>query len=74
VLPRHGRPLGLSLDSTDVTATQAMAALRRIPRGTFRLLQRVFVQRERSLRINALHVITEEVVEAARSTLVIGAT
>jgi hypothetical protein len=34
----------------------------------------VFVQRERSLRINALHVITEEVVEAARSTLVIGAT
>ena len=28
---------------------------------------------ERILRINELHVITEDVVEAARSTLVIGA-
>jgi hypothetical protein len=32
------------------------------------------VQMERILRINELHVITEDVVEAARSTLVIGAT
>lgn len=74
VLTRHWRPLGLSLDSTDFTDTQAMAAISRITRGNFRLLHRLFVQIERILRINELHVITEDVVEAARSTLVIGAT
>src|SRR4029450_7180380 len=74
VLTRHWRQLGLSLDSTEFTDTQAMAAISRITRGNFRLLHRLFVQRERILRINELHVITEDVVEAARSTLVIGAT
>ncbi len=43
-------------------------------RGHFRLIQRLFVQIERVLRINELTVITDDVVEAARSTLVIGAT
>ena len=74
VLTRHWRQLGLSLDSADFTDTQAMAAISRITRGNFRLLHRLFVQLERILRINELHVITEDVVEAARSTLVIGAT
>ena len=74
VLTRHWRQLGLSLDSADFTDTQAMAAISRITRGNFRLLHRLFVQTERILRINELHVITEDVVEAARSTLVIGAT
>lgn len=74
VLPRHWRQLGLSLDSADFTDTQAMAAISRITRGNFRLLQRLFVQVERILQINELQVITEDVVEAARSTLVIGAT
>jgi DNA transposition AAA+ family ATPase len=74
VLTRHWRPLGLSLDSADFTDTQAMAAISRITRGNFRLLHRLFVQMERILRLNELHVITEDVVEAARSTLVIGAT
>jgi DNA transposition AAA+ family ATPase len=74
VLTRHWRQLGLSLDSADFTDTQALAAISRITRGNFRLLQRLFVQIERILRINELHVITEDVVEAARSTLVIGAT
>jgi len=42
--------------------------------GNFRVLHRLFVQIERVLLINELNVITEDVVEAARSTLVIGAT
>jgi DNA transposition AAA+ family ATPase len=74
VLTRHWRQLGLSLDSADFTDTQAMAAISRITRGNFRLLHRLFVQIERILLINELNVITEDVVEAARSTLVIGAT
>jgi DNA transposition AAA+ family ATPase len=74
VLTRHWRQLGLSLDRADFTDTQAMAAISRITSGNFRLLHRLFMQIERILRINALSVITEDVVEAARSTLVIGAT
>ena len=74
VLTRHWRKLGLSLDRADFTDTQAMAAISRITSGNFRLLHRLFVQIERILRINELRVITEDVVEAARSTLVIGAT
>jgi hypothetical protein len=41
--------------------------------GTFRLLHRLFVQIERILKIDGLSVVTDDVVEAARSTLVIGA-
>jgi DNA transposition AAA+ family ATPase len=74
VLTRHWRQLGLSLDSADFTDTQAIAAISRITSGNFRLLHRLFVQIERILLINELTVITEDVVEAARSTLVIGAT
>lgn len=74
VLTRHWRKLGLSLDNADFTDTQAIAAISRITSGNFRLLHRLFVQIERILLINELHVITEDVVEAARSTLVIGAT
>ncbi len=53
---------------------QAVAAIVRMTGGNFRLLHRLFVQIERILRLNELTVITEDVVEAARSTLVIGVT
>jgi DNA transposition AAA+ family ATPase len=74
VLTRHWRRLGLALDDADFTDTQAIAAIARITGGNFRLLHRLFVQIGRILKINELSVITEDVVEAARSTLVIGAT
>ncbi len=74
VLSRHWRKLGLTLDLTDFTDAQAVAAVGRITRGNFRLVHRLFVQIERVLRINDLTVITSDVVETARSTLVIGDT
>ncbi len=74
VLTRHWRQLGLALDEADFTDVQAMASIARITGGNFRLLQRLFVQIARILKINELRVITNDVVEAARSTLVIGAT
>jgi DNA transposition AAA+ family ATPase len=73
VLTRHWRKLGLALDEADFTDTQAIASIARITGGNFRLLHRLFVQIERILKINGLSVITDDVVEAARSTLVIGA-
>lgn len=74
VLTNHWRQLGLTLDCADFTDSQAIAAIARITGGNFRLLHRLFVQIERILRINDLNVISDDVVEAARSTLVIGAT
>ncbi len=74
VLTRNWRQLGLALDQADFTDSQAIAAIARITGGNFRLLHRLFVQIERVLQINELTVISEDVVEAARSTLVIGAT
>jgi len=72
VLKRHWRKLGLTLDAADFTDAQAVAAIARTTGGNFRLLQRLFVQIGRVLRLNERTVITEEVVDAARSTLVIG--
>jgi len=74
VLSRHWRKLGLTLDLTDFTDAQAVSAVGRITRGNFRLVHRLFVQIERVLKINDLTVITSDVIEAARSTLVIGDT
>ena len=74
MLTRRWRDLGLSLDDADFTDAQAVAAIVRMTGGNFRLLHRLFVQIERILRLNELTVITEDVVEAARSTLVIGVT
>ncbi len=72
VLTRHWKRLGLTLDLDDFTDNQAIAAVSRVIRGNFRILHRLFTQIERILKINGLNVITTEVIEAARSTLVIG--
>jgi hypothetical protein len=46
----------------------------RITSGNVRLVRRLFSQIQRILEINQLTTVTHEVVEAARETLVIGAT
>ncbi len=72
VLGRHWKHLGLRLDPEDFTDAQAIATIERITRGNFRLLERLFPQISRVLKINRLHSITDDVVEAAASILVIG--
>ena len=72
VLSRHWKKLGLELDEADFSDIRATSAIIRLTSGNFRLLQRLFMQIERILRINEIALISEDVVEAAAKTLVIG--
>ena len=74
VLTRNWRKLGLQRDDANFTDHQAIASIARITGGNFRLLHHLFVQIERSLKINEMTLVTDDVVEAARSTLIIGTT
>jgi DNA transposition AAA+ family ATPase len=70
VLARHWP--GLHLDAADFTTGEAVAAITRITNGNFRLTGRLIAQIQWILDINHLSVVTREVVEAARESLVIG--
>lgn len=71
VLARHWPGLGLG-DTSDFTTSEAVAAITRITSGNFRLTCRLVAQIQHVLDINHLSVVTREVVEAARESLVIG--
>jgi DNA transposition AAA+ family ATPase len=71
VLARHWPELGLH-NADDFTTAEALAAIIRTTSGNFRLTARLVAQIKRVLDINQLSVVTKEVVEAARESLVIG--
>jgi DNA transposition AAA+ family ATPase len=63
---------GLTPQPERATESEAIAAIIRITHGNFRLLHRLLAQIERIADINALRMVTKEVVEIARQQLVIG--
>jgi DNA transposition AAA+ family ATPase len=72
ILQHKWRELGLTLSPEDFDDVEVMACIARITNGNFRLIQRLFSQIQRIMQINHLTRVTEEVVEAARESLVIG--
>ncbi|MBF0228525.1 MAG: AAA family ATPase [Desulfamplus sp.] len=64
--------LGTSLDPSDFTDTEAVASIIRITAGNFRLIHRLCLQFSRLMEINEMTIITKELVETARKSLVIG--
>ncbi len=73
-LQRQWIEWGLTLQSESAAEMEAIAAILRITSGNFRLLHRLLAQIERIVQINALRMVTKEVVEIARQQLVIGST
>lgn len=56
----------------DFTDAQRIAAIERITRGNFRLLERLFPQIKRVMTINQLEAVTDDAVEASASIIAIG--
>ena len=73
ILKKQWQKLGKDFDAEDFADVQAAATISRLTGGNFRLLQRLFNQIDRILHINELREITDDVIQAAASTLVIGA-
>ena len=71
-MERRWHKLGQGLDPEDFTDARAIAAVARITRSNFRLIDRLFTQVEGVMKINEPSTIADDVIEAARSTLVIG--
>ena len=72
ILTRQWRKLGRNFNADDFSNVQAAATISRLTGGNFRLLQRLFTQIDRILHTKELREITEDIVQAAASTLVIG--
>ena len=71
LLEKHWAPVGVTLPDIPLSP-EVMARLIRMTGGNFRLLTRLLTQIERGLEVNELQLISIEVVEAARDSLVIG--
>jgi DNA transposition AAA+ family ATPase len=72
VVTNHWSELGLQVPSGEFNDPEVIAAVVRTTGGNFRLIQRLFAQVTRILDINRMDVVTKDVVEAARESLIIG--
>jgi len=59
-------------DQPEAVAIEAQAAVIRITRGNFRLMERLFAQMRRIMTLNRVEEVTADIVQAARDCLVIG--
>ena len=72
VIQHYWKEIAGKMNTEQKEYKAAVAVIMRISNGNFRLIQRLFKQIKRVLKINDLKEITVEVVEAARDCLVIG--
>lgn len=65
---RKWQEAGPTFSPDDWTDAEALAVIARITGGNFRLVQRLFAQIERVLKINRMRPITKELVKTKRRT------
>ncbi|GAC1446083.1 MAG: hypothetical protein NVSMB52_09510 [Chloroflexota bacterium] len=71
ILQQKWQEFNLTLSPENLEDAEAVAVIAGITTGNFRLTQRLFTQIQRIMEINGLSRITEDVVQAARQSLVI---
>lgn len=72
LLATHAADFGISFDPALLDAVEAQAAVIRITRGNFRLMERLFAQMQRIMTLNHVEKVNADIVQAARDCLVIG--
>lgn len=72
IIKNHLQLLDSTIDSTNFSDQEAIAAFTRITQGNFRLIHRLLKQTIRIMEVNQLTNITKKIVETARDCLVIG--
>ena len=72
LLATHAADFGINFDPTQLDAIEAQAAVIRMTRDNFRLMERLFVQTRRIMTLNRVEDVTPDIVRAARDCLVIG--
>jgi DNA transposition AAA+ family ATPase len=72
LLAKHAGDFGIAFDPTHLDAIEAQAAIIRITRGNFRLVERLFAQIKRIMALNRVEQISADIVQAARDCMVIG--
>ena len=65
LLATHVGNFGISFDPAQLDAIEAQAAVIRITRGNFRLMERLFAQMRRIITLNRIDAITPDIVQAA---------
>jgi DNA transposition AAA+ family ATPase len=73
VLADHWRMLGLEVPSGEFSDSDVIAAVARATAGNLRLVRRLLTEISRILEVNRLGSVTNEAVETARQSLIIGA-
>jgi 6-phosphogluconolactonase (cycloisomerase 2 family) len=71
-LQYHLSKLNVDIKDDDFTDQEVMAAIVMSTGGNFRLINRLIKQSLRIMKVNCMTTITKEIVDAARSCLLIG--
>jgi hypothetical protein len=72
ILENHLGKLNFNLKDDDYNDQEVISTVLRITNGNFRLVDRVIKQARRIMKVNCMTTITKEIIEAARSCLLIG--
>ena len=72
ILEKHLGKLSYTFKDDDYNDQEVISTILRITNGNFRLVDRVIKQATRIMKVNCMTTITKEIIEAARSCLVIG--